>query len=374
MATTKPAPSQDEDQRSFHVRYRPPTLDRIIGHETAVTRLRGMLERPPAALLITGPTSAGKTTLARAFAAEINGRPTSQQQDYKEINAASTRGIDDMRELEKLSKFRPMNKKRIICIDESQALVANPAAAAVILKPLEEPSRDTIWILASMDPSKFTSGNGKAIANRCKIIVLEPHTPSDLLKQALRIAKGENMTYVMDEDRTLLKSVVRASGGEMRTLANVMENLSDYYNGLKDQPKMLSKEHVTEVLSSSESSDDKLAVDMMVALYSFKYAQVQRCLIDVADSFSFLRKIGYLSTFLLNHTVLEGARHPKVWFSPVNKELVARTKNLQLNLGVIAAVNATIVRVQGQAASFQVPATDLLSAELYFLIKTLATK
>src|SRR3981189_753835 len=109
MATTKPAPQQDEDGRSFHVRYRPPTLEKIIGHETAVTRLRGMLERPPAAILITGPTAAGKTTLARAFAAEINGRPTSQQQDYKEINAASTRGIDDMRELEKLSKFRPMN-------------------------------------------------------------------------------------------------------------------------------------------------------------------------------------------------------------------------------------------------------------------------
>jgi DNA polymerase III gamma/tau subunit len=373
MATTKPTPQQDDD-RSFHVKYRPDSLSKIIGHETAVTRLRGMLERPPAALLIVGPTSAGKTTLARAFAAEVNGRPVSSQQDYKEINAASTRGIDDMRELEKLSKFKPMNKKRIIVIDESQALVANPAAAAVLLKPLEEPSRDTIWILASMDPSKFTSGNGKAISNRCKIISLEPHTPSDLLKQALRISKGESMTYVLDEERALLKSVVRASGGEMRTLANVMENLFDYYNGLEKKPKMLTKDHITEVLSSSESSDDKLAVDMMVALYSFKYAQVQRCLIDVADPFSFLRKIGYLSSFLLNNTVLEGARHSKVWWSPANKELVSRTKSLNLNLGVIAAVNATLVRVQGQAASFQVPATELLSAELYFLIKQLSTK
>ena len=67
-----------------------------------------------------------------------------------------------------------------------------------------------------------------------------------------------------------------------------MENLYDYYNGLEKKPKMLSKEHVTEVLSSSESNDDKLAVDLMVALYSFKYAQVQRCLLDVADPFSFL--------------------------------------------------------------------------------------
>jgi len=374
MATTKPTPQQDDDQRSFHRKYRPNSLERILGHETAVHRLRGMLERPPGALLITGPTSAGKTTLARAFAAEVNGRPVEQQQDYRELNGGTTRGIDDMRELEKLSKFQPMNKKRIIVIDEAQQLLSNKPAAMALLKPIEEPSKNTIWILCSMDPSKFASGDGKAIANRCKQIVLEPHSSSDLLKQALRIAKGENMTYVLDEERALLKSVVRASGGEMRTLANVMENLLDYYNGLEKKPKMLTKDHVTEVLSSSESSDDKLAVDMMVALYSFKYAQVQRCLIDVGDPFSFLRKIGYLSSFMLNNTVLEGARHSKVWWSPSNKELVSRTKSLSLNLGTIAAINATLIRVQGQAASFQVPATELLSSELYFLIKQLSTK
>ena len=374
MATTKPTPSQDDDLRSFHRKYRPATLDKIIGHETAVTRMRGMLERPPAALLITGPTSAGKTTLARAFASEINGRPVEQQQDYKELNAGTTRGIDDMRELEKLSKFQPMNKKRIIVIDEAQQLLSNKPAAMALLKPIEEPSKNTIWILCSMDPSKFASGDGKAIANRCKQIILEPHSSSDLLKQAVRIAKGEKMTYVLDEERTLLKSVVRSSGGEMRTLANVMENLSDYYNGLVTKPKMLSKDHVTEVLSSSESSDDALAVNMMVALYSFKFASVQKCLIDVGDGFTFLRKVISLSQFMLNTTVLEGARHPKVWWSPNNKELMNKTKSLSLNLGVIAAVNACLIRVQSQAASFQVAAPDLLSSELYYLIKQLATK
>lgn len=374
MATKQTQPTADEDQRSFHRKYRPASLEKLIGHETAVTRLRGMLERPPAALLITGPSSAGKTTLARAFAAELNGKPVEQQQDYKELNAADQRGIDDMRELIKISRFKPMNKQRVIVVDEFQQLLSNKAAAMSLLKPVEEPSKNTTWVFCTMDPSKLQSGDGKAIANRCKLIALEPHTPSDLLKQALRIAKGENMSYVLDEERSLLKSVVRASTGEMRTLANVMENLHDYYNGLSKKPKMLSTAHITEVLSSSESNDDRLAVDMMVALYSFKYAQVQRCLLEVGDAFSFLRKVCYLSSFMLNNTVLEGARHPKVWWSPSNKELHSKTKNLQLNLGTIAAVNATLIRVQSQAASFQVPATELLSSELYFLIKGLATK
>jgi len=325
----------------------------------------------PSALLITGPTSAGKTTLARAFATEVNGKNIEQQQDYKELNAADQRGIDDMRELIRISKFRPMNRQRIIVIDEAQQLLSNKVAAMALLKPIEEPASSTTWILCSMDPSKFASGDGKALANRAKQIVLEPHSSSDLLKQALRIAKGERMNYVLDEERTLLKSVVRASGGEMRTLANVMENLSDYYNGLETKPKMLSKDVITKILASSESSDDALAVNMMVALYSFKFAQVQKCLIDVGDGFSFLRKILGISRFYLGITVVEG-NHPKLWWSPTNRDFVNRMKKLGIkpNLGQLAAVHEGLVETSSKAASFQVDTLDLLSASCYRIIKS----
>ena len=73
----------------FHSKYRPETLDRIIGHSAAVTRLKGMVASGniPGAILFTGPSSVGKTTLARAFAAAVNGKPIEeQQQDFKEVN------------------------------------------------------------------------------------------------------------------------------------------------------------------------------------------------------------------------------------------------------------------------------------------------
>ena len=150
-------------------------------------------------MLFTGPSSVGKTTLARALATELNGKPAEKQQDYQEINGTDQRSIEDMRNLIQVSKFKPSGKKRIIVIDEAQGVLTNAPAAAALLKPLEEPSPDTLWILCSMDPTKFGSGNGKAIANRCTQFVLEPHSNGELLKQALRIAKGERMRYVDKE-------------------------------------------------------------------------------------------------------------------------------------------------------------------------------
>ena len=152
---------------------------------------------------------------ARALAAELNGRPAAKQQDYMELNGTDQRSIDDIRNMIQISKFKPSSKKRIIVIDEAQGVIANAPAAAALLKPLEEPSPDTLWILCSMEPSKFGNGNGKAIANRCTQFVLSPPSNMDCLKQATRIAKGEKMSYL---DKELLKDVVRACGSEMRTL------------------------------------------------------------------------------------------------------------------------------------------------------------
>lgn len=506
---------------SFANKYRPKTLDEVIGHESIVTRLNGLIksDKIPSAIAFFGPTSVGKTTLARCLAYAINQKPVEQQTDYKEINAADERGIDDVRELVKLSKFKPQSNKRIIVIDEAQQLLSNSASAQCIeaetrivtnlgeisakelhqriqkgeiiqalsfnheereigyktilesqekisdedvinlegaritenhlvfsyksgytkaklcnndcvlipdlsnqikfgidtvkiievnhieprnvydfqvennenfficrdnkppflvhnclLKPLEEPSSGTLWVICSMEPSKFNSNVGKAISNRCTQFILEPHTNNDLLKQAIRIAKGEKMQYVLTEDKSILKEVVRNSNQEMRTLGNLMQALQQYYDGLEKKPKSLTKEHISSILSSVESSDDKLAIQLMIALYNLKYAKVQRCLLDVVEPFSFLKKLGWLSSFLLNNAVLQGERHSKVWWSASNRELHTSIKNLSLSLGTLAAVNSKIIQIQAQAASFQIPATDLLSSELYLLIKELAKR
>ena len=129
--------SKQELNNDFHSKYRPRTLSEVIGHEEAVARLQGQLlnNKLRSAYLFVGPSSVGKTTLARCLAAEINGKPIEHQTtDYRELNAGDQKSIDDMRELIRLSKFKPSNKKRIFMIDEAQALLSNAAAATCFEK------------------------------------------------------------------------------------------------------------------------------------------------------------------------------------------------------------------------------------------------
>ncbi len=361
---------------AFHLQYRPGTLDRVIGHEAAVTRLQGMVadNKLPNALAFFGPSSAGKTTLARAFAAQVNGLKAIGEgsRDYTEVNAAEARTIEDIRQLIQQAKFRPQNKKRIIVIDEAQGLLSNNVAAQAFLKPLEEPPKDTMWVLCSMDPAKFQSSTtGKAMINRCSQFVLKPHSQGDMLKQAVRIAKAENMSYVMDDEKSVLKQVVR-NCQEMRSLANLMETMQQYYSGMTKKPKMLGAEHISEILASTESSDDKLAVVVMAAVYQGQFKAVQRALLDVVDGFMFVNKLIYANTYVLNTTVLGGARHPKVWGSLAGRELASQSKGV--TLGTLAACNATLIEVKSLAQQFATTPEELLSCKLYRLIKEIHNK
>lgn len=359
--------------QAFHLKYRPRSLEKLIGHEDVVTRLQGMVKsgKVPNAIMFSGPSSAGKTTLARCLAAAINGVSKIEEvgSDYLEHNGTDKKTIEDIRRLIEYSKYKPKLKKRVIVIDEGQGIISNPQAAAALLKPLEEPSKDTVWIICTMDPSKFTSGNGKAIANRCTQFVLKPHTPEDLTKQAKRIIKREGMDYA----KGLIETLVQNCNGEMRTLANLLQAVQQYADGLDKTPTKLKPDQVSSVISSVITDDEKTAVKVMLAVYKNEFHEVQRALLDVDDAFRFVTLLLNGNQHLLNMTVLKGEKHPRMqWWSNVNRELAGKAKGIGLKLEHLAAANEALVELKFMASSFQVDAIDLLSAKLYRLTKTLA--
>lgn len=361
---------------ALHTKYRPRTLDKLIGQTVAVTRLKGIIQsgKVPSAMLFTGPTSVGKTTLARAFACDLSGKGEIflNSPDYKEINFSEQRSIDDIRELQKLTRFKPqMSKYRVIVGDECQGLLATPAAANALLKVLEE-AKNTVWILCSMNPEKFqTTTLGKAIANRCVQFNLEPPSNSELLKQAKRICKGEGMAYMLDEESKVLKTIVKNSNYEMRTLAQLLEACQQYYDGLAEKPEHLSVADISSVLSSVESSEDKLAQTFLVGLYALQFSVCQKAILDSNDHIGLLNKLSFLNSYLVNSTILGKEKHRKVWHTSANIAVKKQIEKLNITLGQLAEVNTRLVEVKAQAMQFGVGADALLSAFAYSTIRKL---
>lgn len=359
---------------ALHTKYRPTSLDKLIGHEEAVTRMKGMISsgKIPSAILITGPTSVGKTTIARAFVSDLNGSPDFiKSPDYREINVGDQRSIDDIRDLVRLSKLRPMvGKKKVFLLDEAQSLLSSSSAAsACLLKPLEESSKDTLWILCSMDPSKFNTGNGRAIKNRCVQFVLEPHTNKDLFKQAMRIIRGEKMDYLLTEDKGLIKTLIKNANFEMRTLAQILEACQQYYNGLSEKPETLSVENIAKVLSTMQASDDRLAYEYLVGIYKEQYKQAVKAVLNCSDGMALLNKVVYMSNYILNSAVLNGERNSKVWGTPIYRE--AQKAIGSVSLGEIADVNTQLIHLKSEAMQFNTSVDMLMSAYAYEMIKRL---
>ncbi len=344
---------------SFHLKYRPTTLDRIIGHDKAVTRLQGIISsgKIPNAILFTGPSSAGKTTLARAFTASLfEVEKVEGHRDFKELNAADSRGIDDIRELTQLAKLSPHSApKRVILVDEVHQITG--AAANALLKPLESPPPRTLFILGTMEPEKLL----QAVKNRCNIFVLESQQPSGIKKYLKRILKGEKLDYIED---TVLERLVQNSNGEFRTAASSLEALVQYCAGKGN--KKITEADVEDALDTTEAGDEDIAVRLLLCIYAKKFSKAHRAIMDVQDPFRFVNTLFRLNTFLLNSEVLGVDSHKSVWYSAQNKNLKQGVREV-LGKDVkpvlhFAKVQEHLVWLKGATMSFSIPETALLSS------------
>ena len=230
---------------SLYRRYRPQKFDELVGQSVAREILCNALRKGQTAhaYMFSGPRGCGKTTVARLLAKALNcinpenGEPCGvcescqsvmlgKHLDVIEVDAASNRGIDEIRELKTHVGLAPfMGKKKIYIIDEVHMLTEY--AANALLKTLEEPPASVAFILATTESHKVPV----TIRSRCQHIPFHRIKLNDMLAQ---------LSYVVDQegasaDKRALLELARFADGGLRDALSLLEQAIAAGNGnIKD--------------------------------------------------------------------------------------------------------------------------------------------
>ena len=189
--------------QALYRKYRSKSLKEIIGQDHITSTLNQAIKsgRISHAYLLTGPRGVGKTSVARILAHEINNLPytdDSSHIDIIEIDAASNRRIDEIRELRERVYVAPTSAKyKVYIIDEVHMLTKE--AFNALLKTLEEPPAHVVFILATTDAHKLP----ETIVSRTQRFTFKPVEKQEVVKHLKHIAKEEKIK-VSDEALELL--------------------------------------------------------------------------------------------------------------------------------------------------------------------------
>ncbi len=217
-------------------KYRPQTLEEVVGQEHIKKALANAisLNKISHAYLFTGPRGTGKTSTARIFAKSLNCKegPTihpcgkcenciditnSTPMDVIEIDAASNRKVEDAQNILEKVMYAPVNSRyKIYIIDEVHML--SPTAFNALLKTLEEPPKNVIFILATTEVHKVLD----TIKSRCQRYDFKRITTSDIVAHLRMISDKEGINITDDALMTIAKN----SAGGMRDSIALLDQLS----------------------------------------------------------------------------------------------------------------------------------------------------
>ena len=195
-------------------KYRPETLDDIVGHEDVVSRLESYVaEDDLPNLLFAGPAGTGKTTAATAIARELYG--DDWQDNFLELNASDERGIDVVRD--RIKNFARASfggyDYRVIFLDEADALTSD--AQSALRRTMEQFSNNVRFVLSCNYSSQIID----PIQSRCAVFRFAGLKDDAVAERVRHVATAEGVDYTEDG----VDALVYAADGDMRRAINALQ-------------------------------------------------------------------------------------------------------------------------------------------------------
>ena len=247
--------------KALYRTYRSRSLDEVVGQRHITDVLSRALKQGKIAhaYLFTGPRGVGKTSVARILAHEINGLPydeATQHPDIIEIDAASNRRIDDIRDLRDKVRIAPVAAKyKVYIIDEVHMLTGESFNA--FLKTLEEPPEHVVFILATTDAHKLPV----TITSRTQRYGFRSISQEDACAHLRSIADVEGI--MIDDDALAL--IARHGDGSFRDSISLLDQLSS----LSEKTASITRSMVEQVLGMP--SED--AIETLLTAYEARDTQ-----------------------------------------------------------------------------------------------------
>lgn len=224
----------------FYRKWRPQNLAEVSGQSHVTQTLLNALKNGNIshAYLFCGPRGTGKTSTARILAKAINclknngrGEPCNECEmckavmedramDIIEIDAASNRGIDDIRDLREKVNYAPAQARRKVYIIDEFHMLSKDASNA-LLKTLEEPPPHVVFILATTEAHKVLP----TILSRCQHFDFHRLSRADVIAQLGKVSAAEDIKI----DNAALNLIARSTTGSMRDAENLLEQLTTFY-------------------------------------------------------------------------------------------------------------------------------------------------